>query len=114
MYDEAANLTYSKDGSYAYAARNGKNWFIVVNGTEGPAFDRAIEPLFSPDCRYVVYRARKGGKRFVVVADAKDGRIIRQHQSYEQVFQPVFTATGMAIGYGVKDGNKLFWKVEPL
>jgi hypothetical protein len=113
-YDEAANLTYSNDGSYAYAARNGKNWFIVVNGIEGPAFDRAIEPLFSPDSRYVVYRARKDGRRFVVAAEAKDGRIIRQHPSYEQVYQPVFTAAGKAIGYGVKDGNKLFWKVEPL
>ena len=62
----------------------------------------------------MAYRARKGGKRFVVTADAKDGRIIRQHPPYEQVFQPVFTANGKAIGYGVKDGNKLIWKVEPL
>ena len=114
IYDEAANLTYSKDGSYAYAARTGKNWFIVVNGTEGPEFDRVIEPLFSPDGTVLAYRARKDGKRFVVVADAKDGRIIRQHPPYEQVFQPVFTANGKAIGYGVKDGNKLIWKVEPL
>ncbi len=114
IYDEAANLTYSKDGSYAYAARNGNNWFIVVNGTEGPAFDRVIEPLFSPDGRYVVYRARKDSQRFVVTADAKYGRIIRQHPSYEQVLQPVFTATGNSVGYGVKDGNKLVWMVEPL
>jgi hypothetical protein len=114
MYDEAANLTYSKDGSYAYAARIGKKWFIVVNGTEGSAFDRVVEPLFSPDGRYVVYRARKDGRRFVVAADAKDGSIIRQHPSYEQVFQPAFAAAGKAIGYGVKDGNKLVWRVEPL
>jgi len=114
IYDEAANLTYSKDGSYAYAARTGDNWFIVVNGKEGPVFDRVVEPTFSPDGKYVVYRARKEGKRFVVTADAKDGRVINQHPSYEQVSQPMFTANGKAVGYGIKDGNKLIWKVTPL
>ena len=114
VYDEAGDLTYSRDGSlHAYAARKGSNWFIVVNGKEGPAFDRVIKPLFSPDGKYLVYRARKDGKRFVVVADA-DGKILRQHAAYEQVFQPVFTADGKSVAYGVKDGSKLIWKVEKL
>jgi hypothetical protein len=113
IYDEAANLTYSKDGSYAYAARNGKNWFIVVNGTEGAVFDRVVEPLFSLDGRYVVYRARKDGQRFVVVANTI-GKTIRQHQSYELVFAPIFTADNRSVAYGVKDGKELWWKVEKL
>lgn len=111
-YDEAAGLTYSKDGSYAYAARNGNNWLIVVNGTEGPAFDRVVGPLFSPDGKRIAYRAKKDGKRFVVVAD-KSGKTIRQYPSYEQVFDVKFTVDGK-IAYGVKDGKRLAWKVESL
>lgn len=111
-YDEAADLTYSKDGRfYVYTARQGKNWFIVVNGKEGPVFDRVVLPVFSPDGKRLVYRARKDGKRFLVVADTS-GKTIKQHPAYEQVFQPMFTADGKSIIYGVKDGNKLICKVE--
>jgi len=112
-YDEAANLTYSKDGRYAYAARKGQDWFVVVNGNEGPQFDRVVSPVFSPDGKRLVYRARKDGKRFLVVADI-DGKTIKQHPAYEQVFQPAFTSDGTSVAYGVKDGNKLVWKVERL
>jgi hypothetical protein len=113
QYEEAAELVYGKDNRYAYAAREGNTWVVVVNGKDGPAFDRVVMPVFSPDGRFLVYRARKDGKRFVVVADA-DGKMIRQHPAYEQVFQPVFTTDGKSVAYGVKDGNKLIWKVEKL
>jgi Tol biopolymer transport system component len=113
-YEEAADLVYSGDSTMqAYTARKGDSWFIVLNGKEGPAFDRVVTPLFSPDNSRLIYRARKEGKRFVVVAD-NNGNIIKQHPSYEQVFQPVFTADGKSIAYGVKDGPKLVWKVERL
>ncbi|HEX9114307.1 MAG TPA: hypothetical protein VF888_08175, partial [Nitrospirota bacterium] len=113
-YDEAAGLAYSKDSrNYAYTAREGGNWFIVVNGKEGPAFDKVVTPVFSPDGKSLVYRARKDDKRFVVTAD-ENGRTIKRHPAYEQVFQPVFTGVGKEIAYGVKDGNKLVWKREGL
>jgi len=48
-----------------------------------------------------------------VVADAS-GKTIRQHPAYEQVLQPVFTADGKSVAYGVKDGQKLIWMVEKL
>jgi hypothetical protein len=111
-YDEASDLAYSKDARlYVYAARKGKNWFVVVNGKEGPAFDRVVLPVFSPDGQRLVYRARKDDKRFLVVADTA-GKTIKQHPSYEQVFQPGFTADGKSVVYGVKDGNKLICRVE--
>jgi Tol biopolymer transport system component len=114
-YAEAANLIYSRDGNrYAFVAKKGKdNIFMVVNGAEGPAFDMIVTPMFSPDGNVIVYRARKDGKRFVVVADAT-GKIVRQHPAYEMVYQPVFSDDGKSIGYGVKDGRKLAWKVEKL
>ncbi len=111
-YEEADGLTYAPDGRlHAYAARRGVTWSIVVNGKEGPPFDRVVTPQFSPDGRLVVYRARKDGKRFVVVADA-DARTVRQHAPYEQVFPVRFTDDGRSIAYGVKDGRQLAWKVE--
>jgi Tol biopolymer transport system component len=85
----------------------------VVNGTEGPPFDRVVTPTFSPDGKRVAYRARKDGRRFVVLADA-NGRTLRQLAANEQVFPVRFTADGRAITYGVKDGRRLAWKVEPL
>lgn len=112
MYDEAANLVYSKDSRFfAYVARKGKNWFVVVNGKEGPQFDRVVAPVFSPDGKRLVYRARKNEKRFLVEADTT-GKTIKRHPAYEQVFQPVFTADGKSVVYGVKDGNKLICRVE--
>ncbi len=114
VYEEASNLIYNREGSsYAYTARSGQNWYLVVNGKEGPAFDRTVSPIFSPDGTKLTYRARKDGLRFVVVADI-NGKTIKQHPSYEQVFQPVFTPDGRSVAYGVKDGNKLIWKVEGL
>jgi WD40 repeat protein len=113
-YDETAMLTYSGDGlQYAYCARRGKDLFVVVNGKEGPKFDFVTSPSFSPDAKRLIYRARKSGKRFVVVSDLS-GNVTRQHPGYEQVFDPVFTADGRSIAYGVKDGSKLLWQVERL
>lgn len=112
MYDAAAYLAYSEDGRlYVYAARKAKNYFIVVNGKEGPSFDMVVSPLVSPDGKRLVYRARKDGKRFLIVADAA-GNTIKLSPGYEQVFQPVFTVDGKSVVYGVKDGNKFLSRVE--
>jgi hypothetical protein len=111
-YGAAEGLAYSADGhSRAFAARRGPASFVVVNGKEGPAFDRVVSPVFSPDGERVVYRARLGGERFVVVADL-EGRTVRRHAGYEQVFPVIFTADGRSLAYGVKDGARLALKVE--
>ena len=73
--------------------------------------DRA--KFFTPDGKRVVYRARKEGKRFVVVADT-DGTTVRQHPAYTQVFQPVIAPDGQSVAYGAQDGKKLVWAVEKL
>jgi len=113
-YDEAEGLVYSGDGrSHAYAALREGTWRLVVNGHEGPAFDRVVTPAFPPDGSRVVYRARKDGRRFVVVADL-EGRTIRQHPAYEQVFPVVVGADGKTVAYGVKEGRNLAWKEEGL
>lgn len=113
-YEEAAELAYAAGGrSSAFCARRGESWFVVVNGKEGPPFDRVVSPTFSPDGKLLVYRARKDGRRFVVISDA-NGTTLRQLPTYEQVFPVLFTADGRSIRYGVKDGQQLAWKLEPL
>jgi hypothetical protein len=113
-YQEAEGPSYAADGSlHAYAASRDSRWFLVVNGKEGPPFDRVVSPLISPDGQRVVYRARQGGKRFVVVADP-DGKTIRELPAHEQVFPVLFTGDGRSVAYGVKDGQRLAWKVEAL
>lgn len=113
-YDDAEGLTYSPDGTmHAYAARRGERWFVVVNGKEGPPFDRVVTPRFSPDGRRLVYRARQDGRRFVVMADTA-AKTVREHPRYEQVFPLAFTSDGRSVAYGVKDGRQLAWKVEAL
>jgi hypothetical protein len=111
----AEGLAYSPDGArLAWAAEREGGWVAVVDGKDGPRFDRVVSPMFSPDGRHLVYRARKDGKRFVVVAAAASGEIVRKHPAYEQAFPVRFTEEGRGVAYGVKDGSTLAWKVEPL
>ncbi|MDD2735837.1 MAG: hypothetical protein PHF56_18030 [Desulfuromonadaceae bacterium] len=113
-YKECADLTYSRDGKHhAYVAIRNERFLIVTNGIEGPMFDRVISPQFSPDGKFLIYRARQDGKRFVVVADST-GKIIREHPGYERVFDTIFTEDGKSVAYGIKDGRQLWWKVEKL
>jgi hypothetical protein len=111
-YDEAGALVYSRDGRFhAYAARRGETWFLVLNGKEGPPFDRVVSPVFRKDGAMVAYRVRKNGARFVVVVGTADGAV-RLHAQHEQVFPASFTPDGDAIAYGVRDGRRAEWVVE--
>lgn len=113
-YKEVGDVVYSSDGrNHAYVAIKNEQFLIVVNGQEGPIYDRVIAPQFSPDCKYLVYRARQGNKRFVVVADTT-GKVIREHPRYERVFETIFTPDGGSVAYGAVDGKNIFWKVEKL
>lgn len=114
-YDGANFITYSRDGVPAFAAASAskKAWYAVVNGNEGSPFDRVVGLKFSPNGKYLLYRVRKDGKRFVVLADAT-GKILHQYPAYEQVFDVQFAADSKSFEYGVKDGRTLIWKVEKL
>jgi hypothetical protein len=113
-YGLIKELVYNRvDSSAAFVAKEGPAYFVVVDGRKGPDYEMVVTPMFSPDGKKLVYRAREGGKRFVVVADAA-GKEHRRLSEHEMVFATVFTADGSSIAYGVKDGNQLVWKVEKL
>jgi WD40 repeat protein len=114
FYAGLKDLVYSRNNSTAaVVAKEGEEWFVLVNGRKGPSFDAIVTPAFSPDGKWLVYRARKDARRFVVVADAA-GKEHRPHAEFEMVFPTEFTPDGSSVAYGVKDGNKLIWKVEKL
>lgn len=115
VFESASDLVYSKDGKqYAYLARRGNRIFAVVNNRETELFDMIVSPMFSPDGRFLVFRAREKGDRFMVVVDAKTARTVKRHSAYERVFEPCFTSDARSVAYGVKDGTRLVWKVERL
>lgn len=116
-YGFTTEFSVSRDGRHhayvAIKAGGEERMRVVVDGNEGPLFDKIVSPVFSPDGRFLVYRARQDGKRFLVVSDLK-GSVIRQHRSYDMIFQPVFTEDGKSVAYGAQDGDEIWWKVEKL
>jgi len=118
-YAHVSDLVHTADGKHsAFVVERlvgeVSEAFLVVDGAEtSERFDKVVTPRFSPDGRHLVFRARKDGRRFLVVADAT-GKVLRRHEAFEQVFVPAFTPDGSAVAYAVKDGSKLRWKVERL
>ncbi|MHB8845673.1 MAG: hypothetical protein ACYC7L_13120 [Nitrospirota bacterium] len=116
---EYSSITYpligraSGGSNIIFVAKRGEKSFVVMNGTEEPAFDMVVTPHLSADGSRLVYRVRDSGKRFVVIVDVKE-RTVRTLPPYEAVWDITFTPDGKSVGYGVKDGNKLIWKVDSL
>jgi hypothetical protein len=113
-YREIYSPTFSAGGDhFAFAAGIDPVNFIVVDGAAGPEFDKVVNPHFSPDGSRIVYRARRKGERFVVVADLR-GRTLREFPPYEAIWDANFYPDGKSVGYGVRKGPELWWIVEDL
>jgi hypothetical protein len=113
-YDELDGASFSDDGvHYSFAVKKGDKHHVVVNGVEGPPLDMVVTPRFTPAGNRVVYRARDKGQRFVVIADER-GRTLREHPRYDAVWETSFAPDGKSVGYGVKQGQELWWKVESI
>ena len=91
-------ITFSPDGRrLGYYVRHGGQWvdghcvgarhFVVVDGVQGPVYDAAWFPVFSPDSRHVAHVGGRGEKRFMVV-DGKEGPV------YDDVQWPVYSPDG--------------------
>jgi len=93
----------------AYVAREGKKWFVVVDGQEQKQYDRIEAPslVFSPDGQRVAYVARAVKKRFVVV----DGQ---EQKQYDRIEVPslVFGPDSQRWTYLARAGRKWFVVVD--
>lgn len=68
-----SSLVMSPDGRrFAYAARRGRSWSVVVDEHVGPAWSGIGEIVFSDDGRHVIYSAQRG-RDWVVVHDTTAG-----------------------------------------
>jgi len=65
-------------------ACRGLNKRAITTILNNRAYDMIVSPQFSPDGSRLLYRVRKDGKRFVVMAD-KDGGTVREHPPYDMV-----------------------------
>ena len=125
---DAAKIAYPamKDsgGGRQDRGMNGK-WVMVVSPVgkpaavrESPVYDMVVTPVFSPDGKYIAFRARTGtmekAKRFLVIANTETGKAIKEGHVSDEVWPPVWSADGKAVAYGARIGKELWWKVEKL
>lgn len=109
-YDYVGPIYVSPGGGHVlYAARQGKEAFVVLDGKEGPKFsDIDIdygESPFSPDGRHYAYAASNedaADMRFLVVTDGKEGRL------YDFISDVTYTPDGAHLLYLAFDRSR--WK----
>jgi len=67
------SVLFSSDAKrHAYIARDGANWFVVIDEKPGPALATANDPAFSGDGTTLAYAGVKDGKPVLVTVDAGD------------------------------------------
>jgi dipeptidyl aminopeptidase/acylaminoacyl peptidase len=87
--------------------------YLVIDGHESKKYDKIVGPRFAPDNTHVVFRARAAGQRFLVVAN-KSGQILQELSPYDAVWDFKFSPDGKYVGYGVRSGQELWWKVAKI
>jgi hypothetical protein len=124
-YDEiaVAGIVFGPDSKHlAYAARQGKEWRVVLDGKEGPAYDALgndaaklpglYGPLFSLKGNRLAYAAKKDGK-WLMVVDGEAGPAYDAIGSEAQVFPECyglrFSPDGKHVAYTARKGET--WRV---
>jgi len=97
------SIKFSADMTHmAYVASRDKKFAVVRDGKIGPLFDAIGQdtPIFSPDGKHIVYKAKKGDK-WCLVVDNKE-----QARQYEGVSVPMFSPDSAHMLYAGKKGEK--------
>ncbi|MEP6920353.1 MAG: hypothetical protein ABI967_04445 [bacterium] len=97
-------IKFSPNGRrVAFVAGRGKKFLVVVDGKEGPEYDRISvgAPRFSPDSRRVSYFAERGEKTYAVV----DG-IESKPFDYGSSDAPIFSPDSRRVIYMARHGQQ--------
>lgn len=71
-YDKIVFPKFSPDGKhFAYTARSGEKWFMVLDGKEGSGYDRLSGLTFSQDGNHSAYAATSENQTFMMI-DGKE------------------------------------------
>jgi len=95
------SLSFNSDGRHlAYQARRGEKVFVVLDGKEGPPFEKIDGPIFSPK-----------GSHYGYVAWGKDhARVIVDSEKGPEFFWAgdlVFSPNGKRFAYLVREGGRM-------
>jgi WD40 repeat protein len=102
-YHQVSGVNFSPNGKWpAYAASDGKSWFVVVGMREEAPYQRVGEPVFGPDSKRLAYVAQQADGTRVVVVNSKPGK------PYDRIFDGriVFSGDGQHLAYGALSGEK--------
>jgi Tol biopolymer transport system component len=106
-YDKWSDINFSTDGKKViYKASRKGGHFIVVNNTEGRAYEGINDrPVFSPDGMRVAYDGTRGGKEHLVVDD-------REVKSYDDIVPSLFSPDGRLVASEAEEKDKWFITVS--
>jgi len=105
-YDYISWVTFSPDSKhFAYIAVRGDyrsgEWFVVLDGKEGPVYNHTSSILFTPDSKHLIYVAKRGDKKFVVFDE-------EEYQAYDKVWCPEISSDGQHLAYQAKKERHRF------
>lgn len=101
-YDEVvvAHLVFDEQGRrYAFPARRGDRWHMIVDGREGGAWDGVTSPRFSAKGQHFIYLAEQAGHWHVV----RDGIAGEGHRAIVEGTLTL-SSNGARLGYAATDG----------
>ena len=86
---------------------------VVVDNSAGEYYYQTSAPIFSPDSKHVAYSGSHESEyakdqKFFVVRDGVPGK------KFDSVHNITFSPDSKYVAYGAKQGNDLYWNVEPL
>jgi roadblock/LC7 domain-containing protein len=117
-YDEIQQQMFGPHNEVVFVAEEWKpsetrgtytgQYFIVANGVEGKRYNVVHDPQYTPDGKSLMYIAQINNKAFLVT-NGIEGK------KYDEILTiPVFMPDGKHIAYGARQGNELWWIVDPI
>lgn len=112
-YDDVSNPVLSSNGTIlAFIGKKQGLGRVNVNGKESPAYEHIDTLQFTPDDRYLTFRATKADFYRMVIIDL-EGKVVTEGSLFKEIWTPSFDETGR-LGYGALHEREIWWKVLTL